>query len=147
MTESYRKRAEANPDNVKGNPRVLNKQKMKSICNLIRAGNYVKTSVKANDVNYNTYLDCMRKGKQGISPYDEYYAMQEQAKAEAETGMVGRLHESASSGNVGVDMWMLSRMFPQRWGKIQRQEVKVDNTQKIEIVRFSEKNKEDKEEL
>lgn len=146
MTNDYRLRAEANPDEVKGNPRVLTKQKMKSICNLIRAGNYVKTSVKANDINYNTYLSCMRKGKQGIAPYDEYYAMQEKAKAEAETGMVGRLHESASSGNVGVDMWMLSRMFPQRWGKIQRQEVKVDNTQKIEIVKFSEANKEDTEE-
>ena len=144
--ESYRKRAEANPDDVKGNPRVLTKQKMKSICNLIRAGNYVKTSVKANDINYNTYLSCMRKGKNGISPYDEYYMMQEKAKAEAETGMVGRLHDSASNGNVGVDMWMLSRMFPQRWGKINRQEVKVDNSQKIEIVKFSEVNKQDKEE-
>ena len=144
--ESYRKRAEANPDEVKGNPRVLSKSKMEKICNLIRCGNYVKTSVKACDVNYNTYLSCMRKGKQGIAPYDEYYAMQEEAKAKAETGMVGRLHESASNGNVGVDMWMLSRMYPQRWGKINRQEVKVDNSQKIEIVKFSEKNKENKDE-
>jgi len=146
MTESYRKRAEANPDEVKGNPRVLTKQKMKSICNLIRAGNYVKTSVKANDINYNTYLSCMRKGKQGIAPYDEYYAMQEQAKAEFEAGAISKISESGADGNIGAYMWMLPRMYPQRWGKVQRQEVKVDNSQKIEIVKFSDKNKQDNEE-
>ena len=138
---SYRERAEANPDEVKGNPRVLTKQKMKSICNLIRAGNYVKTSVKANDINYNTYLSCMRKGKQGIAPYDEYYAMQEKAKADFEAGAISKISESGADGNIGAYMWMLPRMYPQRWGKVQRQEVKVDNSQKIEIVKFSDENK------
>lgn len=138
--ESYRKRAEANPDEVKGNPRVLSKSKMEKICNLIRCGNYVKTSVKACDVNYNTYLSCMRKGKQGIAPYDEYYNMQEKAKAEFESGAVSKIAESGSDGNIGAYMWMLPRMYPQRWGKVDRQEVKVDNAQKIEIVRFSDKN-------
>jgi len=46
-----------------------------------------------------------------------------------------------------VMQWMLSRKFPKRWEKTERQEVKVDNTQKIEIVRYSDANKdEDKEE-
>lgn len=146
MTDDYRKRAEANPDEVKGNPRVLTKQKMKSICNLIRAGNYVKTSVKANDINYNTYLSCMRKGKQGIAPYDEYYAMQEQAKAEFEAGAISKISESGADGNIGAYMWMLPRMYPQRWGKVNRQEVKVDTAQKLEIVRFSDVNKEESKE-
>ena len=146
MTEdSYRKRAEANPDDVKGNPRVLTKRKMESICKLIRAGNYVKTSVKANDINYNTYLSCMRKGKQGISPYDEFYMMQEKAKADFESGAISKISESGENGNIGAYMWMLPRMYPQRWGKVQRQEVKVDNSQKIEIVKFSEVNKDNKE--
>ena len=144
--ESYRKRAEANPDDVKGNPRVLTKQKMKSICNLIRAGNYVKTSVKANDINYNTYLSCMRKGKQGIAPYDEYYMMQERAKAEFEANAVGVISESGANGNIGAYQWMLSRMFPNRWAKTERQEVKVDTAQKLEIVRFSDEFKDKSEE-
>ena len=141
--DSYRKRAEANPDEVKGNPRALNKSKMKKICNLIRCGNYVKTSVKACDVNYNTYLSCMRKGKQGIAPYDEYYAMQEEAKAQFEAGAVSKIAESGENGNIGAYMWMLPRMYPNRWAKVNRQEVKVDNSQKIEIVRFSDKDKEE----
>ena len=135
---TYRERAEANPEKVKGNPRALTKRKMESICNLIRAGNYVKTSVKANDINYNTYLSCMRKGKQGIAPYDEYYAMQEKAKADFEAGAISKISESGADGNIGAYMWMLPRMYPQRW---QRQEVKVDNSQKIEIVKFSDENK------
>lgn len=141
--ESYRKRAEANPDDVKGNPRVLNKQVMKKICNLIRSGNYVKQSVKACDVNYNTYLSCMRKGKQGIAPYDEYYRMQEKAKAEFETGAISKISESGSDGNIGAYMWMLPRMYPERWGKVNRQEVKVNNAQKIEIVKFSDVKKDE----
>ena len=143
MSNDYRKRAEANPSEVKGNPRVLDMRKMERICNLIRCGNYVKTSVKAVGVNYNTYISCMRKGKQGISPYDEYYNMQETAKAEFESGAVSKIAESGSDGNVGAYMWMLPRMYPQRWGKINRQEVKVDNSQKIEIVRYSDENKEE----
>lgn len=143
---TYREKAEANPEDVKGNPRALSMQKMKSICNLIRCGNYVKTSVKANDVNYNTYLSCMRKGKQGIEPYATYYAMQEEAKAQFEAGAVSKIAESGENGNIGAYMWMLPRMFPQRWAKVNRQEVKVDNSQKIEIVRFSDKNKEDNKE-
>ena len=146
MSGDYRKKAELNPSAVKGNPRALSKKKMEKICNLIRCGNYVKTSVKACDVNYNTYLSCMRKGKQGIAPYDEYYAMQEMAKAEFEAGAVSKISESGDSGNIGAYMWMLPRMYPQRWGKTQRQEIKVDNSQKIEIVKFSDKNDEKSEE-
>ena len=138
---SYRRKAEANPEEVKGNPRALSKKKMEKICNLIRCGNYVKTSVKACDVNYNTYLSCMRKGKQGISPYDEFYHMQEEAKAQFEAGAVSKITSSGFDGNIGALMWVLPRMYPQRWAKVNRQEVKVDNSQKIEIVRFSDKEK------
>lgn len=143
MVHNQHEKLKMNPEDIKGNPRAITKKKIESICNLIRCGNYVKTSVKANDVNYNTFLSYMNKGKKGVQPYEDWYYMIEEAKAEAETGMVGRLHESASNGNVGVDMWMLSRMFPQRWGKINRQEVKVDNSQKIEIVRLSDKKKDE----
>lgn len=146
MEESYRKRAEANPDDVKGNPRVLNKQVMKKICNLIKSGNYVKQSVKACDVNYNTYLSCMRKGKNGIAPYDEYYRMQEEAKAQFETNAVTEITDSGFNGNIGALMWVLPRMYPQRWGKVQRQEVKVDNSQNIVITKYSDKVKEDNKE-
>lgn len=142
----YNKKREYSPKSIKGNPRALSESKMKKICNLIRCGNYVKQSVIACGVNYNTYISCMRKGKQGIEPYDKFYEMQEMAKAEFETGAVGKIAESGADGNIGAYMWMLPRLAPQRWGKVDRQEVKVDNAQKIEIVRFSDKKKNNNEE-
>ena len=145
MVHNQHEKLKENPQDIAGNPRAITKRKIESICNLIRCGNYVKTSVKANDVNYNTFLSYMNKGKKGVQPYEDWYYMVEEAKAEAETGMVQRLHDSANNGNVGVDMWMLSRMFPNRWGATKRQEIKVDNSQTIEIVRLSDKKKKNEE--
>jgi hypothetical protein len=127
----------------KGKPRAITPTKMEHTCRTIRAGNYVKQSVIANGCNYNTFMDYMHKGKKGIRPYDEYYEMVEQAKAGAEIDMSNRITESAENGNVGADMWKLQRMFPNRWASTQRIEQKVDNTQKIELVRFSDKHKEE----
>lgn len=127
----------------KGNPKAITPHKMECICRTISAGNYVKPSVIANGVSYGTFMDYMHKGKKGIRPYDEYYEMVEQAKAGAEVTMSTRINESAENGNVGADMWKLQRMFPNRWGNAQRQEIKVDNTQKIELVRYSDKKKEE----
>lgn len=126
-----------------GKPTAISEAKMREICNIIRAGNYVKQSVLVCGANYNTFQDYMRKGKKGIRPYDSYYEMVEQAKAGAEVDMATRINESGVNGNVGADMWKLQRMFPNRWGNAQRQEIKVDNTQKIEIVKFSEYKEEE----
>lgn len=141
MTHNQHEKLKTNPEDIKGNPRAITRKKIESICNLIRCGNYVKPSVKANDVNYNTFLSYMNKGKKGVQPYEDWYYMVEEAKAEAEVGMVQRLHDSADNGNVGVDMWMLARMFPNRWGAVKRVEAKVDNSQEITIRKFSEVNK------
>lgn len=133
------------PKSINGNPRALNDHKIDKICNLIRCGNYVKPSVKACDVNYNTFLDSMRKGKQGVAPYEDWYYKIEQAKSEAEIGMSMRIHESAEAGNVGADMWKLARMFPNRWSSTKRVEAKVNNSQDITIRKFSDVNKKEED--
>lgn len=126
----------------KAKPRAIKPSQIDKICNLIRAGNYVKPSVLAVGVNYNTFLGYMKKGKKEIRPYDEYYKKVEQAKAEFETGAVSKISESGADGNVGAYMWMLPRMYPKRWQSTQRIEAEVDNTQKIELVKYSDKKKE-----
>ena len=117
---------------------AISKKKIVEICNLILCGNYVKTSVRATGVKYNTFLDYMKRGKKGEEPYSEYYEMVEQAKAGFESDAVRAITESGKNGNVGAYMWMLPRMYPNRWGKVNRQEVKVNNTQKIELVKYSD---------
>jgi len=126
----------------KGKPLAISLKKMEEICRIVRCGNYVKSSVLACGVSYDTFRHYIAKGKKGIRPYDQYYEMLQVAKAGAEIDMSNRIDESAKNGNVGADMWKLQRMFPNRWGNAQRQEIKVDNTQKIEIVKYSDKEKE-----
>lgn len=116
------------------------KRKVERALELVRNGSYVKQAVISAGYNYNTHLHWIKLGKKEIKPYDEYYKSFEQAKAESETDIVNMLHESIASGNVGTAQWMLARKFPKRWERTERQEVKVDNTQKIEIVRYSDKS-------
>lgn len=129
----------------KANPKAIKPSQIKKICNLVRAGNYVKPSVLAVGVNYNTFLTYMNRGKKGIRPYDEYYEAVEMAKAGFETDAVSKIAESGADGNVGAYMWMLPRMYPKRWQSTQRVEAQVDNTQKIELVKYSDKSKKEDE--
>lgn len=144
IVHNQHEKIKSNPKDIKGNPRALTDSKIDRICNLIRCGNYVKTSVKAVGVNYNTFISCMSKGKKGVEPYEDWYNKIEVAKAEFEAGAVSKISESGENGNIGAYMWMLPRMFPNRWSSAQRQEIKVDNSQQIEIVKYSDKNKSEK---
>ena len=129
----------------KGKPTSLTQGKINKICKLIKQGNFVKQSCISSGVKYATFQSAMRKGKKGIRPYCEWYEQVEQAKSLAETDKIGILHKEMEAGNVGVIQWWLARMHPQRWERTERIKAEVDNTQKIEIVRFSDKNKDNKE--
>lgn len=130
----------------RGKPRTMDKRKINKAIDLIKKGNYVKQAVISAGLNYKTHLSWMSKGKKGIKPYDEYYERVEEAISQSETDVVEMLHESIEQGNTGVAQWMLSRKFPKRWEKTERSEVKIDNTQKIELVKYSDKKKKDSEE-
>lgn len=132
----------------KANPKAITQGKINKICEFIREGNFIKQAVISSGVNLNTYYDAMNKGKKGIRPYDEWYEQVTMAKAQAETDKVSILNDEMKNGNVGVIQWWLARMHPNRWERTERIKAEVDNSQKIEIVRYSDKKKEseDKEE-
>ena len=130
----------------KGKPREMDGVKVNKAIRLIKKGNYEKQSVISAGLNYNTWLTWKQKGKKGIRPYDKFYEKVEMAKAESETTIVEMLHDSIENGNTGVAQWMLARKHPKRWEKTERVEAKVDNTQKIEIVKYSDKQKDSDEE-
>ena len=129
----------------KANTRVFTQAKIDKVCEKIRQGNFVKQSCIAVGLNYGSFRSMLDKGKKGIRPYDEYYKQVEMAKAQAETDKVEILAQEMENGNVGVIQWWLARMHPQRWERTERIKAEVDNTQKIEIVRFSDKNKDKKD--
>jgi len=122
----------------KGKPRTMDKVKINRAIKLIEKGSYVKPAIQSVGLSYASHLKWMRMGKKDISPYDEYYKKIEEAKAKSETDIVEMLHNSIEQGNTGVAQWMLSRKFPKRWEKTERVEAKVDNTQRIEIVKYSD---------
>lgn len=131
----------------KAKVRMLTDAKVNKICEKIKEGNFVKQSCIAVGVNYGSFQNAMRSGRKGIRPYDKWYEQVEMAKAQAETDKISVLHKEMQNGNVGVIQWWLARMHPNRWERTERIKAEVDNTQKIEIVRFSDKQKkEDSEE-
>lgn len=130
----------------KAKPRVITQAKINKICELIIEGNFIKDAVESVGVKYGTYSDAMRKGKRGIRPYDEWYDQVQIAKAQAVTDKVSILSKEMKAGNVGVIQWWLARMHPNHWERTERIKAEVDNTQKIEIVRFSDKHKDKEEE-
>lgn len=127
-------------------PREITQAKVNNICEKIIEGNFIKQAVISCGVNYNTYKYMMSKGKKGIRPYCKWREQIEMAKAQAETDKVHILNEQMKQGNVGVIQWWLARMHPNRWERTERIKAEVDNSQRIEIVRFSDKDKDKKEE-
>lgn len=122
----------------KANTRALTDAKINKICELIKQGNFVKQSCISVGVNYNTFRNNMTKGKKGIRPYNKWYEQVEMAKAQAETDKVGILAKEMDAGNVGVIQWWLARMYPNRWERTERIKAEVDNSQVIEIKRYSD---------
>lgn len=129
----------------KAKPRAITQGKINQICKKIKEGNFIKQSVISSGVSYSTYSRAMAQGKKGIRPYDKWYEQIQVAKAEAETDKVAILNEEMLNGNVGVIQWWLARMHPNRWERTERIKAEVDNSQKIEIVRYSDKNKDKKD--
>lgn len=123
-----------------GKPRAISQRDITRICKKIKEGNFIKQSVISSGIKYHTFNTAMQKGKKGIRPYCDWYDQIQQAKAEAETDKVSILNEEMVNGNVGVIQWWLARMHPNRWERTERIKAEVDNSQKIEIVRFSDKD-------
>lgn len=128
----------------KAKPRAIKPSQIRKICELVKQGNFVKQSCIAVGVNYSTFLTYMKRGKKGIRPYDEYYQQVEIAKAKSETDLLEILHTEMENGNVGVIQWFLARKFPNRWERTEKIKAKVDNSQTINIVKYSDKDKDKK---
>ena len=124
-------------------PRAITQGQINKICKKIEEGNFIKQAVISSGVNYNTYTGAMARGKKGIRPYCDWYEQIQISKAKAETDKVSILNDEMLKGNVGVIQWWLARMHPNRWERTERIKAEVDNSQKIEIVRYSDKKKKD----
>lgn len=127
-------------------PRVFTQAKVDKICELIIEGNFIKDALGSVGIKPNSYYaNLVKQGKKGIEPYATWYEQIEVAKSKAVTDKVHILSNEMKAGNVGVIQWWLARVHPDKWERTERIKAEVDNSQTINIVRFSDKNKENKE--
>lgn len=119
-----------------GRPVKMTEKTKATLLDSIAKGNHMKTACMSAKLSYNTFKDWLKKGREGISPYKEFLEEIEWAKAAAEDFHVRVLHTAANDGNIGASQWWLSRMYPDRWGKKDKLDVKKDTKQEITFVPY-----------
>ena len=94
-----------------GPPSKLTPDLQERICQLIRAGNTTDIAASAVGIHVDTYYRWVanRRGfRQAI----------EQARAEAEAILVGRVQKAAQAGSWRAACWLLERQWPERWASL-----------------------------
>lgn len=101
-----------------GRPSLLTQETADRIVALLRAGNYVHTTVAAVGIGHRTFNDWMLRGA-SERPEDEPYRLLrervEETRSAAEIDSVA-LISRAAAGDWRAAAWLLEREHPQRWG-------------------------------
>lgn len=92
------------------------------ICQLISAGNYIKTACQAVGISEQTYINWMEwgeKSRKGL--YFVFFEAVKKAEAQAIARNVAVI-QAATKDNWQAAAWWLERKHPQDWGKKERHE-------------------------
>jgi hypothetical protein len=103
----------------RGRPTKLEPQTVDRICDILRAGGYLKVAVAAAGIGTSTFHEWMERGdpegtKKIDQPFREFRARVEQSRAEGETRNV-TLVATAAAKDWKAAAWLLERQFPDRW--------------------------------
>jgi hypothetical protein len=88
------------------------------ICQLIRAGNSPDLAAEATGIGRATFFRWQANKR-------PFRLAVEQARAEAEAILVGRVQKAAQAGSWRAACWLLERQWPERWAALPDR-VKVD---------------------
>lgn len=102
-----------------GRPTKLEPQTVDRICDILRAGGYLKVAVAAAGIGTSTFHEWMERGdpegtKKADQPFRDFRDRVEQARAEGETRNV-TLVAAAANKDWKAAAWLLERQFPDRW--------------------------------
>ena len=101
-----------------GRPTKCTPETIETICNFIRAGNFIITACKASGISEKTYHNWIKRGETGEEPYKTFLRSVELAESAAEVDLVdGTIQEK------GGKKWLLSKRWNERFGD----KVEVDN--------------------
>jgi hypothetical protein len=101
------------------------------ICGLVKLGGAPREAAAAKGVDgetFATWLTQGRMGGKGRGPEIAFVRAIEQAEAEAELLMIGRVQRAASDGVWQAAAWLAERRFPSRWTRKSVQEDLFKNT-------------------
>jgi hypothetical protein len=112
----------------RGTVTKLTPELQEKVIALIKGGNYMDTAAACVGICKRTMYNWLRDGARdnvaGVdSDYARFQAAVMQAEGEYEAARVLRITKSAQDGNAMLDVIMLSKQFPKRWG----------NTSKVEL--------------
>ncbi len=104
---------------VRGRPTILSEEITERILKHLSKGNYVKPSVEAAGISYETFRTWMIRGEQdkaaGLdTPYSALAVRLAHAQAEAEAALVDKLRETE---DWRAQAFILERRHRDRWGK------------------------------
>lgn len=105
-----------------GRPTALTTELAKRIVDMVRAGNYRATALKACGLSKNVIRNWELAGEEGREPYASFAEELQQAEAESEAELVSEVRNAKPQvvGVSGPDLWqarlaLLERRFPNRW--------------------------------
>ena len=86
-------------------------------------------------ITYKTFNEWMKKGQTEKSgKYYQFYQQVTKRNADAAKALLEKLNESAKAGNCQVCMWILSRRFPDEFGRRIHRKMNVISENKNENV-------------
>jgi len=102
---------------IAGRKPKLTKELQDRICQLISAGNYIKTACEASGISEQTFLNWKNWGeKKGHGLYFEFFESVKRAEAIAIAKNVTVI-QIASQNSWQAAAWWLERKYPKDWGR------------------------------
>jgi len=114
-----------------------------AICRLLAEGNYICTACAAAGVNQRTYERWMNQGQEDLregktdSVFAVFVDATKRAEAEAIAERVARIRQAGAAGQWQADAWLLERKLPDRFGRRERLDHKVEADVTIRFVELT----------
>lgn len=120
----------------KGGPGARTKlttELQETVCELLRAGNYLHIATSQAGISPATHHEWIRKGEEGTQPYADYKDAVTRAWEAAEVRNVTLIQRHAQ-GDWRAAAWYLERSRRENWGKTVRNEITGPDGGPVEIV-------------
>jgi transposase len=112
----------------RGRPSKFTTEIKDNICEYIAQGNYLDTACRLAGVDYTTFRGWMVKGEQeGKGEYFEFLRQVRLAEAQAESERVRLILQAGRLDDWKANAWYLERKYPDRWGKKEHIDAKVES--------------------